>query len=175
MDAEEYPIAAPRACPPGVSQADWENNLGEPGHYAGLAGEAAREEQVDEHLYRFREILVHADDHEWVDKTLAGLSHKMLWRNEQTEASIGLIRFAKGAGIPMRHSHDSNQFMYCLSGRYTYVPTGITLVPGSFYWNPKGSMHGPTLAEEESILLEIYDGPHYPTQPAWYSDPNDAR
>jgi quercetin dioxygenase-like cupin family protein len=37
-----------------------------------------------------------------------------------------------GSGIPSRHTHASNQFMYCLSGRYTYVPTGITLTEGAF-------------------------------------------
>jgi quercetin dioxygenase-like cupin family protein len=99
----------------------------------------------------------------------------MLWRNDETGASIALVRFARGSGIPSRHSHASNQFMTCLKGRYTYLPTGLTLTPGSFYWNPKGSLHGPTLAEEESILLEVYDGPHYPTQPDWYADPGDAR
>ncbi|MBP2327883.1 quercetin dioxygenase-like cupin family protein [Kibdelosporangium banguiense] len=121
------------------------------------------------------EILLRTRDLEWVDKTLAGLSHKMLWRDEETGASIALVRFEKGSGIPSRHAHASNQFMYCLSGRYTYTPTGITLTEGAFYWNPKGASHGPTIAEEESVLLEIYDGPHYPTQPDWYSDPEDAR
>jgi 2,4'-dihydroxyacetophenone dioxygenase len=51
----------------------------------------------------------------------------------------------------------------------------VTLTPGAFYWNPRGSLHGPTLAEEETVLLEVYDGPHYPTQPSWYTDPADAR
>ncbi|TRW46640.1 cupin domain-containing protein [Georgenia yuyongxinii] len=120
-------------------------------------------------------MLVQTADLEWVDKTLAGLSQKALWRDEDTGASITLVRFLKGSGIPSRHSHASNQFMFCLSGRYTYVPTNVTLTAGSFYWNPKGSLHGPTLAEEETVLLEFYDGPHYPTQPDWYTDPNDAR
>jgi len=95
--------------------------------------------------------------------------------NMPEEDGLSLVRFLKGSGIPSRHSHASNQFMFCLSGRYTYTPTGLTLTEGSFYWNPKGSLHGPTLAEEESVLLEIYDGPHYPTQPEWYTDPQDAR
>jgi quercetin dioxygenase-like cupin family protein len=137
------------------------------------SGEAA--DRTRDALGRFSEILLQTHDLDWVDKTLAGLSHKMLWRNDQTGASIALVRFAKCTGIPSRHAHASNQFMFCLSGRYTYVPTGLTLTAGAFYWNPKGSLHGPTLAEEESVLLEIYDGPHYPTQPDWYADPDDAR
>lgn len=174
------PIAV--RCPPapdGVDVHEWANNLSEPSEYSGAAPDRSREQLVPgpqgQVLARFREVLLQTDDLEWADKTLAGLSHKMLWRNGETEASIALVRFQRGAGIPRRHSHASNQFMFCLRGRYTYVPTGLSLTPGSFYWNPKGSLHGPTLAEEESVLLEIYDGPHYPTQPEWYTDPQDAR
>ena len=98
----------------------------------------------------------------------------MLWRNEETGASIALIKFKKGSGVPSAHLHASNQFMYCLSGRYRYIPSGLTLRPGTFYCNPKGSVHGPTIADETSIFLEIYDGPHYPVRPSWYSNEADA-
>lgn len=123
----------------------------------------------------FKEVLIQTQDLEWAAKSLAGLSQKMLWRNEETGASIALVRFEEGAGIPDSHAHASNQFMYCLSGRYRYIPTGTTLTPGSFYWNPKGSVHGPTIAEETTVLLEIYDGPHYPQRPSWYDNDEDAR
>ena len=122
-----------------------------------------------------RELLVQTEDLEWVDKSLAGLSHKMLWRDPETEASIALVRFEQGSGIPSEHKHASNQFMFCLSGRYVYLPTGTTLTKGSFYWNPKGHVHGPTLAEETSVLLEVYDGPHYPERPSFYDNDEDAR
>ena len=122
-----------------------------------------------------REVLLQTGDLEWVEKSLAGLSHKMLWRDPETEASIALVRFEKGSGIPSEHKHASNQFMFCLSGRYVYLPTGTTLTKGSFYWNPKGCAHGPTLAEETSILLELYDGPHYPERPSYYDNDEDAR
>jgi quercetin dioxygenase-like cupin family protein len=162
-----------------MPEEEWGRNLSGPAAYSGEAPDRSREEVVEgvdgEVLGRFRETLVHTEDLDWVEKSLEGLSQKMLWRNDTTGASIALVRFEKGAGIPRRHSHASNQFMLCLKGRYTYVATGLTLMPGSFYWNPKGSLHGPTLAEEKSILLEVYDGPHYPTQPDWYSDPADAR
>lgn len=123
----------------------------------------------------FKEVLLHTGDMEWVDKSLEGLSHKMLWRDEESGASIALVRFQEGSGIPSAHVHASNQFMYCLSGRYRYVPTGTVLTPGDFYWNPKGSTHGPTVADETSVLLEVYDGPHYPEMPSWYTDEEDAR
>jgi 2,4'-dihydroxyacetophenone dioxygenase len=121
------------------------------------------------------EILIHAEQMVWRQKSLAGVSEKMLWRDEKTEATIALIKFAKGATIPKPHKHASNQFMYCLSGKYEYTATGVTLLPGSFYCNEKGNVHGPTLAHEETIVLEIYDGPHYPEVPDWYTDERDAR
>ncbi|WP_405058163.1 cupin domain-containing protein [Kribbella sp. NBC_01505] len=122
-----------------------------------------------------RELLLQTEDLDWVEKSLCGLSHKMLWRDPETEASIALVRFEKGSGIPSEHKHASNQFMFCLSGRYVYVPTGVTLTKGSFYWNPRGSVHGPTMAEETSVLLEVYDGPHYPERPSFYDNDEDAR
>ena len=49
----------------------------------------------------------------------------MLWRNEETGASIALIKFDKGAGIPQPHHHASNQFMFCLKGKYEYTATKV--------------------------------------------------
>jgi 2,4'-dihydroxyacetophenone dioxygenase len=99
----------------------------------------------------------------------------MLWRNEETGASIALIKFDKGAGIPQPHYHASNQFMFCLKGRYEYTGTRVVLTPGCFYCNPKGHVHGPAVAHEETVVVEIYDGPHYPEKPSWYADERDAR
>ncbi len=121
------------------------------------------------------DLLIDTAQRPWQEKSLPGLSQKMLWRNEQTGASIALVRFQKGAGIPESHVHASNQFMFCLSGAYEYPGSGLLLTPYAFYWNPKGNPHGPTLAREESVLLEIYDGPHYPMKPSFYTREEDAR
>jgi len=121
------------------------------------------------------EILVQTADMPWREKSLAGVHEKMLFRNEDSGASVALIKFAKGASIPTPHMHASNQMMFCLKGKYEYTSTGITLVAGSFYCNPKGSVHGPTLAHEETVVVEIYDGPHYPQRPDWYDNDEDAR
>ncbi len=111
----------------------------------------------------------------WEGTSLEGLTDKMLFRNEETGATIALIRFAKGTGIPIAHEHASNQFMYMLSGLYSYPDSGITLKPGDFYCNEKGHFHGPTVALEETVFLEIYDGPHYPSRPEFYDNDEDAR
>src|SRR3977135_1672615 len=116
------------------------------------------------------EILIQSDTMPWREKSLKGIAEKMLWRDETSGGSIALIRFAKGAGIPQPHHHASNRFMFCLAGRYEYVATGVTLTAGSFYCNPKGHVHGPAIAHEETVVLEIYDGPPYPQKPSWDAD-----
>lgn len=121
-----------------------------------------------------QEILLQTESMPWRAKSLQGVHEKMLWRDEATGASIALIKFDKGASIPKPHSHASNQSMFCLSGRYEYTATGVVLTPGAFYLNPKGLVHGPTLAHEETVVVEIYDGPHYPVMPDWYTDERDA-
>jgi 2,4'-dihydroxyacetophenone dioxygenase len=121
------------------------------------------------------EVLIQSNDLPWRAKSLKGISEKMLWRDEATGASIALIRFEKGSGIPQPHLHAANQFMYCLEGRYEYTATGVVLTPGSFYWNPKGNVHGPAIAHEDTIVVEMYDGPHYPQRPSWYDNDEDAR
>ncbi len=121
------------------------------------------------------EILIQSRDVPWREKSLKGVHEKMLWRDERTGASIALIKFDKGSGIPKPHLHASNQFMFCLEGRYEYTATKVTLTPGCFYCNPKGNVHGPTIAHEDTVVVEMYDGPHYPQVPDWYTDPEDAR
>ena len=126
-------------------------------------------------------LLIHALAHGGTLRTaelrrrVEGISEKMLWRNEETGASVALIRFAKGCGIPQPHYHASNQFMFCLQGKYEYTGTGVTLTAGCFYWNPKGNVHGPAIAHEDTVVVEIYDGPHYPIRPSWYTSDEDAR
>ncbi len=41
-------------------------------------------------------LLVKAEQMEWRPKSLPGLHEKMLWRDEETGASMALIRFEKG-------------------------------------------------------------------------------
>src|SRR5665213_199071 len=79
------------------------------------------------------EILIQSEKVEWRAKSLKGIYEKMLWRNEETGASIALIKFDKGAGIPQPHFHAANQFMFCLKGKYEYTPTKVILTAGCFY------------------------------------------
>ena len=77
--------------PDGISEQEWAANLSEPAAYSGEAPDRSRERTETgpdgEVLGRFREILLQVQDLEWREKTLAGLSHKPLWRNDETGAS----------------------------------------------------------------------------------------
>ncbi|MEO5598646.1 MAG: cupin domain-containing protein [Novosphingobium sp.] len=110
------------------------------------------------------------DPDQWIDFPDHGFRQYFLWKNPLTGASFALLDYAPGGGIPEAHTHASNQFMYCIKGRYEYTATGLVLVPGSFYMNPKGHLHGPTVAHEPSLLLEVYDGPHYAEMPSFHTE-----
>ncbi|CAM5510107.1 hypothetical protein SHIRM173S_11218 [Streptomyces hirsutus] len=66
-----------------------------------------------------------------------GFRQYFLHKNPDTGASIALLEYDKGGTIPTKHTHASNQFMYCLEGDYEYTDSGLRLRPGSFYMNPK--------------------------------------
>lgn len=124
------------------------------------------------------EILINAteiNNAEWQTFENFELKQYVLWEHPETGASITLLDFPKGSGIPDKHSHASNQFMYCLEGKYEYTDSNLVLTKGSFYSNPKDHPHGPTIAHERSILLEIYDGPHYYKMPTFHTDKTIGR
>lgn len=110
------------------------------------------------------------DPAQWIEFPDYGFRQYFLWKHPTTGASIALLEYEKGGCIPIKHVHASNQFMYCLEGDYEYTDVKLRLRPGSFYMNPKGNAHGPTIAHERSVLIEIYDGPHYDEKPAFHSD-----
>jgi quercetin dioxygenase-like cupin family protein len=117
------------------------------------------------------EKLIHTGDvdpHAWIVFPEYGFRQFFLWKNDQTGATIALLDFEEGGRIPVKHTHASNQFMYCIQGEYEYTDTGLRLRSGSFYMNPKDHPHGPTLAHTRCLILEIYDGPHYYERPSFH-------
>jgi 2,4'-dihydroxyacetophenone dioxygenase len=119
------------------------------------------------------EVLLHnteLDPAKWIDFPEYGFRQYFLWKNPATGASIALLEYEQGGRIPVKHTHASNQFMYCLEGDYEYTDTQLRLKPGSFYMNPKDHPHGPTIAHARSVLIEIYDGPHYYDKPVFHTD-----
>ena len=122
------------------------------------------------------EVLLQSNDMPWRAKSLQGRVGKdaVARRGDRRVDRTDPVR--EGRRHPgSRTCHASNQFMFCLKGKYEYTKTGVTLTAGCFYWNPKGNVHGPTIAHEETVVVEIYDGPHYPQRPSWYANDEDAR
>ena len=120
-----------------------------------------------------REVLIKKgdlDSAKWQQFEKIGLKQYILWTHPETGASITLLDFPAGSGIPEKHSHASNQFMYCIEGKYEYTDSQLTLEAGDFYMNPKDHPHGPTKAHTRSVLIEIYDGPHYYGMPGYHTD-----
>ena len=109
-------------------------------------------------------------DENWLDFPDYGFKQYFLWKNEETSATVALLDFEEGGGVPMKHTHASNQFMYCLDGEYAYTDSDLVLTKGSFYMNPKDHPHGPTVARKRSLLIELYDGPHYYEKPSFHTD-----
>ena len=127
----------------------------------------------DANMMKTLEVLIRTqelDEAKWIDFPAYGFRQYFLWKNPDTGASIALLEYQKGGRIPVKHSHASNQFMYCLEGDYEYTDSRLRLKPGSFYMNPKDHPHGPTIAHERSVLIEIYDGPHYYEKPEFHTD-----
>ena len=119
------------------------------------------------------EILINREDldpDQWINFPEYGFRQYFLFKNTETGASIAILEYEKGGRIPVKHVHASNQFMYCLEGDYEYTHVGLRLKPGSFYMNPVGQAHGPPIAHERSVLIEIYDGPHYKEKPVFHTD-----
>ena len=110
------------------------------------------------------------DDENWLDFPDYGFKQYFLWKNEETSATVALLDFEEGGGVPTKHTHASNQFMYCLDGEYAYTDSDLVLTKGSFYMNPKDHPHGPTVARKRSLLIELYDGPHYYEKPSFHTD-----
>jgi len=120
-----------------------------------------------------KEILIDTENlnpDEWLDFPDYGFRQYFLWKHPESGASIALLDFKQGGGIPVKHAHASNQFMYCISGEYEYTGSDLLLKPGAFYSNPKDHPHGPTVAKQPSLLIEIYDGPHYYEKPEFHTD-----
>ncbi len=64
----------------------------------------------------------------WLDFPDYGFRQYFLWKHATSGASIALLDFREGGGVPIAHSC-LNQFMYCISGEYEYSGSNLTLLP----------------------------------------------
>jgi len=104
-----------------------------------------------------KETVINPEKLEWQTSPVPGVRFKLLFKNEKTGALVTLTHFPKGAGVSVAHQHPANQFMYVLKGKFSYP--GIEVKEGEFYINPKDHVHGPSVALEDTLVIEMADGP----------------
>ena len=98
-----------------------------------------------------------AKDKTWQAGPYSGVELMILHKNEQTGGVTVLRKFLAGAKIPAHIHPDANEFVYILSGEWE--ESGKTYTTGSFFFAPRGTLHGPHVARTEVISLTTFDGP----------------
>ena len=81
----------------------------------------------------------------------------MLHQNETTGGVTVLRKFKAGVTVPAHIHPQANEFVYVLSGEWE--ESGVVHRPGTFFFAPKGELHGPHQARTEVVSLTIFDGP----------------
>jgi hypothetical protein len=107
-------------------------------------------------------INVRFEDVEWEDAPrgyyLTDIKQKTLWKNEETGATIALIKFPPGIADKLHTHPNANQIALGLSGAIN-TPNGVVNPDGTnLNITKKGEIHGHGSFAEESIALFYWDG-----------------
>jgi quercetin dioxygenase-like cupin family protein len=93
----------------------------------------------------------------WTPGPYPGVDLKILHRNEATGGVVVLRRFQSGRVVPAHTHPDANEWAWVLSGEWE--ESGTTYAPGTLFFAPKGTRHGPHVARTEVLSLTVFDGP----------------
>lgn len=96
-------------------------------------------------------------DKPWQPGPYPGVELLFLHRNAATGGVTVLRKFHAGMTIPAHIHPDANEFVYVLSGEWEEA--GVAYQPGTFFFAPRGTPHGPHFAKTEVVSLTIFDGP----------------
>ena len=113
---------------------------------------------------RLKDARAHEEKGEITPAELRAIEDEEILKIVRKQESIGLKDATDGE---FRRAFWHYDFLEHLDGVESYWGEaatgvqfkGVTLKPGSFYCNPKGNVHGPTLAHEDTVVVEIYDHP----------------
>jgi len=94
------------------------------------------------------------DQFPWCPLPWKGVFNKVLAFDRVTGATIELAKVEKGAAFP-EHYHTTVQTLFLVSGRLR-TGSGDIIEPGTFNVIPAGQIHGPFIAEEESIQFKFF-------------------
>jgi quercetin dioxygenase-like cupin family protein len=98
-----------------------------------------------------------SEDKSWQPGPYAGVELRVLHRNEATGGVTVLRKFHAGITVPAHIHPLANESAYILSGEWE--ESGVVYRPGTFFYAPKGTLHGPHTARTEVISLTVFDGP----------------
>jgi quercetin dioxygenase-like cupin family protein len=98
-----------------------------------------------------------AQDKKWKPGPYPGVELLVLHTNEESGGVTVLRKFHAGAAIPAHIHPQANEFAYVLSGQWE--EEGVLYTTGSFFFAPRGELHGPHKARTEVISLTMFDGP----------------
>jgi len=98
-----------------------------------------------------------AKEKAWQPGPYAGVELLLLHKNEVTGGVVVLRKFQAGITVPAHIHPQANENAYVLSGEWE--ESGVIYREGSFFFAPKGELHGPHIARTEVISLTMFDGP----------------
>jgi 2,4'-dihydroxyacetophenone dioxygenase len=98
-----------------------------------------------------------AEEVPWQPGPYEGVELKILHRNETTGGVVVLRKFHAGKTIPAHTHPAANEWAWILSGEWE--ENGIAYTPGTLFFAPRGTQHGPHVAKTEVISLTTFDGP----------------
>ena len=98
-----------------------------------------------------------AETKAWQPGPYPGVELKILHKDEGTGGVVVLRKFHAGQTIPA-HTHPlANEWAWILSGEWE--ESGVTCTPGTLFFAPKATPHGPHIAKTEVVSLTVFDGP----------------
>ena len=98
-----------------------------------------------------------AADKTWQPGPYPGVQLLILHKNPQTNGVTILRKFEAGVVVPAHVHPLANEHAYVLSGEWE--ESGMVYTTGSFFFAPRGELHGPHTARTEVISLTMFDGP----------------
>ena len=98
-----------------------------------------------------------AADKPWQPGPYEGVELKILHKNEETGGVVVLRKFHAGKTIPAHIHPQANEWAWILSGQWQ--EGDLTYTPGTLFFAPKGTTHGPHIALSEVVSLTTFDGP----------------
>ena len=93
----------------------------------------------------------------WQPGPYPGVELMVLHKNEVTGGVVVLRKFHAGVTVPAHIHPQANEHAYVLSGEWE--ESGVVYTKGSFFFAPKGELHGPHVARTEVVSLTMFDGP----------------